>query len=115
MRDGVLWKLSPEDWRAVLAVNLDAPFELTRLVAEVAEGDLEEALKSVADNQKTYEPRPADAKAESGDQLVIDYVGRIDGVEFEGGKGEEQGQGGGGERGRAQGVTSICAMRLLLP
>lgn len=64
--------------------------ELTRLVADVQEADLEEALKSVADNQKTYDPRPAGAKAESGDQLVIDYVGRIDGVEFEGGKGEDQ-------------------------
>jgi acetoacetyl-CoA reductase/3-oxoacyl-[acyl-carrier protein] reductase len=27
-RDGVLWKLSPEDWRAVLAVNLDGAFHL---------------------------------------------------------------------------------------
>lgn len=27
-RDGVLWKLTPEDWRAVLAVNLDGAFHV---------------------------------------------------------------------------------------
>lgn len=63
---------------------------LTRLMADVPENDLEEALKAVADNQKTYEARPAGAKAQKDDQLVIDYVGRIDGVEFAGGKGEDQ-------------------------
>ncbi len=29
-RDGVLWKLTPEDWREVLAVNLDSAFHLLR-------------------------------------------------------------------------------------
>lgn len=32
-RDGVLWKMSPEDWRTVLAVNLDSAFELLRHAA----------------------------------------------------------------------------------
>jgi NAD(P)-dependent dehydrogenase (short-subunit alcohol dehydrogenase family) len=30
--DGRAWEITPEDWRAKLAVNLDAPFHLTRLV-----------------------------------------------------------------------------------
>jgi NAD(P)-dependent dehydrogenase (short-subunit alcohol dehydrogenase family) len=30
--DGRAWEVSPEDWRGKLAVNLDAPFYLTRLV-----------------------------------------------------------------------------------
>ena len=29
--DGRVWEVSPADWRAKLAVNLDAPFHLTRL------------------------------------------------------------------------------------
>jgi NAD(P)-dependent dehydrogenase (short-subunit alcohol dehydrogenase family) len=29
--DGRAWEVAPEDWRAKLAVNLDAPFYLTRL------------------------------------------------------------------------------------
>ncbi|NWG72477.1 MAG: trigger factor [Parvularculaceae bacterium] len=67
-----------------------ATISLTRLVADIPEADLDEALKAVADNQKTYEARAAGAKAEKGDQLLIDYVGRIDGAEFAGGKGEDQ-------------------------
>lgn len=30
--DGSAWDVEPEDWRAKLAINLDAPFYLTRLV-----------------------------------------------------------------------------------
>lgn len=30
--DGRAWEIAPADWRAKLAVNLDAPFHLTRLV-----------------------------------------------------------------------------------
>ena len=29
--DGRIWEVSPADWRSKLAVNLDAPFHLTRL------------------------------------------------------------------------------------
>lgn len=61
--------------------------KLKRPVAEVSEADVEEAVRSVAEKQKTYESRAAGQKARSGDMLVIDYVGRIDGKEFPGGKG----------------------------
>jgi trigger factor len=67
-----------------------ATLKLVRPTAEVSDKDVEEALKSVADQQKSYEPRPESAKAQKGDLLVIDYVGRIDGIEFAGGKGEGQ-------------------------
>jgi trigger factor len=62
--------------------------KLKRPTAEVADADVDEAVKSVADKQKTYEPRPAAQQARSGDMLVIDYVGRVDGKEFPGGKGQ---------------------------
>lgn len=67
-----------------------ATLTLTRPVADVADADVEAALKSVADQQKTYEPRPSGAKAARGDLLVIDYVGRVGAEEFAGGKGEGQ-------------------------
>ncbi len=63
---------------------------LTRLVADVAEDDVEAAVKAVADNQKTYESRKEGDLAEDGDLLVVDFIGRIDGKEFAGGKGESQ-------------------------
>ncbi|MEL7488828.1 MAG: trigger factor, partial [Pseudomonadota bacterium] len=63
-----------------------AGLELTRPVADVPEGDIEDALKNLADQQKSYAAK--DGKAEDGDMVVIDFVGSIDGEEFAGGKGE---------------------------
>jgi 3-oxoacyl-[acyl-carrier protein] reductase len=34
-RDGVAWKLSPEDWDAVVGVNLDAAFHLSRTAVPI--------------------------------------------------------------------------------
>ena len=57
-----------------------------RLVADVPEEDVEAALKQMADRGRPYSEK--DGAAESGDKVTIDFVGRIDGEEFEGGKGE---------------------------
>ena len=38
IRDHVLWKLSDDDWRAVLAVNLDGAFHLLRAAARPTRG-----------------------------------------------------------------------------
>ena len=62
--------------------------KLTRLVADVPEEDIEDALKKVAEQQTSYAARDEGAKAEDGDMTVIDFVGRLDGEEFEGGQGE---------------------------
>jgi len=61
---------------------------LTRMVADIPDEDIEDALKKVAEQQKSYAAREDGAKAEDGDMTVIDFVGSVDGVEFEGGKGE---------------------------
>ena len=62
--------------------------KLTRPVAEVPESDVEEALKNIAAQQVSYAARGKTAKAKDKDQVVIDFVGKIDGEEFAGGKGE---------------------------
>jgi trigger factor len=59
-----------------------------KLVAEVQEGDIDEAMGNIIDQVKDFEPKGAKAKAEQGDQVVIDFAGKIDGVEFEGGTAE---------------------------
>lgn len=64
--------------------------KLKRPVAEVPENDVDEAVKNIADQQRAYTPRKKTEKAKTGDMLVIDFVGSIDGEEFEGGKGEDQ-------------------------
>lgn len=58
-------------------------------VADVTDADVEEALKRLAENQKNYEPKSEGAKADEGDLLTIDFVGRIGGEAFEGGSAED--------------------------
>ena len=66
-----------------------AGLAITRPVAEVPEADIDEALKNLADQNKTYEARGKTAKAKDGDLVVIDFLGKIDGVAFPGGEGEK--------------------------
>jgi len=62
--------------------------ELTKPVAEIPDEDVTEALQNLADQQKSYTPRGKTAKAKDGDMVVINFVGKLDGEEFSGGKGE---------------------------
>ncbi|MEH6665314.1 MAG: trigger factor [Brevundimonas sp.] len=64
--------------------------KLTRPVYEASDADLDEALKELAGQAKTYEDKGGKApKAAEGDQLTIDFVGKIDGEPFEGGSAED--------------------------
>jgi trigger factor len=63
-----------------------AELSLTRLVYRPSETEVDDALAEVAAQNKTYASRDGEAaKAEEGDQLLIDFIGRIDGEAFEGG------------------------------
>jgi trigger factor len=64
--------------------------KLERLVVDVGEGEVDEALKRLAERAGVPQPPQAPRPAQDGDVLVIDFVGRIDGVEFQGGTGTEQ-------------------------
>ncbi len=84
---------------AVLTVDLEIlpeietpdidSLKLERLTVPVADEAVEEALKNIADQQKSYKDAPKSRKAKDGDQLIIDFTGSIDGEEFEGGKAED--------------------------
>ncbi len=62
--------------------------KLTRPVVEVSDEEIEEALGRMAAQQQSYEPKDDKAKADEGDRLTIDFLGKIDGVPFEGGAAE---------------------------
>ncbi len=63
---------------------------LERQVAEIADDDVEAALTRMADQSRTFEPKAGDnAEAVEGDRMTLDFVGRIDGEEFDGGKGQD--------------------------
>lgn len=59
---------------------------LERLVAEATAEDVEKALQRLAESSRPVEALKEPRPARSGDVVVIDFVGRIDGQEFAGGK-----------------------------
>ncbi len=66
-----------------------ASIELVKPVYKVSDAEVDEALAELAKQARTYEPRKGKSlKAKDGDQLLIDFVGTVDGVEFAGGKAE---------------------------
>ena len=60
--------------------------ELERVTAEVTESDIDAMVLRLRKQQMKY--APVNRAAVSGDKVTIDFVGKIDGVEFAGGKGE---------------------------
>jgi trigger factor len=62
--------------------------QLERLTAEVPEEEVTKALQSLAERNTTHEAEEGRV-AGDGDRVTIDFVGRMDGVEFEGGKAED--------------------------
>jgi trigger factor len=96
-------KVTNEDWQEGQDVEVSmtyealpevpevafAEIELEKLVAEIEDSAVEEALANLAASAKNYEDRDAGAKAESGDQVVIDFKGSVDGELFEGGTAED--------------------------
>ena len=61
--------------------------KLEREVADVADEAINKALEQLVERGIRYEVEP-ERSAGEGDRVTIDFVGRIDGQEFEGGKGE---------------------------
>jgi trigger factor len=46
-------------------------------------------VERIASSAKRFEDAEEGKAAETGDQLIIDFVGKLDGVEFDGGKAED--------------------------
>jgi trigger factor len=81
-----------------LAVEVMPEFEpvdpkslkLTRLVHQATDEEVAEALAQLADQNRTYATRTGKSvKAVDGDMVIVDFLGRVDGEAFEGGKAED--------------------------
>lgn len=100
----------PEDEKAVedvingktdlaytVAMEILAPIELTdfksidvtRLVTEVTDEEVNEGLKRIADQNRPFAAKDEGAKAEKDDRVTISFIGSIDDVPFEGGSAED--------------------------
>ncbi len=64
-----------------------ASITLERLVAEVEDGAVGEALENLAKSAQNFAAK--DGAAADGDQVVIDFVGKVEGEAFEGGSAED--------------------------
>ncbi len=63
-------------------------FTVEKPVVEVSDTDVDEAIKRIADQNRSYAAKADGAKAEKGDRVTINFKGSIDGVPFDGGTGE---------------------------
>jgi trigger factor len=62
-----------------------ADIELTKPLAEVTEQAIADALRKMADQRKKFEPVEEPRPAVKGEQLTVDFVGKIGGEAFQGG------------------------------
>jgi len=85
------------DLEFTVKVDLMPDFELTdpaklkveKLVADVTEAEVDEAVYNLGKQGLTYSPRAEGEAAEKDDSVKLDFVGRVDGEEFPGGKAED--------------------------
>ena len=96
-------KMTNEDWKEGDDVEVSLTYEclpeipesdfskvkLEKLVVEASDTDVDEALANLAESAQNFEDRKKGSKAKDGDQVVIDFLGKVDGEPFEGGKAEE--------------------------
>jgi trigger factor len=64
-------------------------FTVEKPVADVSDSDVDEAIKRVADQNRSFTAKAEGAKAESGDRVTVGFKGTIDGTPFDGGTGED--------------------------
>jgi trigger factor len=63
-------------------------FTVEKPVADVTDADVDEAIKRIADQNRTFAAKGEGAKAETGDRVTISFKGTINGEPFDGGTGE---------------------------
>jgi trigger factor len=90
-------KMTNENWKEGDDVVVEVSYErlpdvpevdfsdvkLERLVVKADDASITEALENLAKTAKSYEDK--DGAAEDGDQVVMDFLGKVDGEAFDGG------------------------------
>ncbi|MCI2398655.1 trigger factor [Aliiroseovarius subalbicans] len=96
-------KMTNEDWKEGDDVEVEMSYEalpeipevdlkgikLEKLIVKAADADVEEALASLAETAQDFADRKKGSKAKDGDQVVIDFLGKVDGEAFDGGAAED--------------------------
>jgi trigger factor len=96
-------KMTNEDWKegddVEVSLNYEAlpeipdpdlkKIKLEKLVVEPEETAVDEALSNLAENAQNFADRKKGSKSKDGDQIVIDFEGRVGGELFDGGAAED--------------------------
>ncbi len=96
-------KMTNENWKEGDDVNVEMTYEklpeipevdlskikLEKLVVKSDDAAVEEALGNLAETAQDFKDRKKGSKAKDGDQVVMDFVGKVDGEAFEGGSAED--------------------------
>jgi trigger factor len=96
-------KMTNEDWKEGDDVQVEMSYEalptipevdfkainLEKLVTKSDAASVEESLSNLAENAQDFKDRKKTAKAKDGDQIVFDFLGKVDGEAFDGGASED--------------------------
>ncbi len=96
-------KMEGEDWKPGDDVKVNVSYEtlpeipnvdmkkikLERMVVKADKKDVDEALSNLAESAQNFEDRKKGSKSKDGDQVVIDFLGKVDGEAFDGGAAED--------------------------
>jgi trigger factor len=96
MIDGENWKegddvkisMSYEALPAIPEADMSG-IELERMFVKADDAAIDEALNSLAETAQDFASRRKGSKAKEGDQVVLDFVGKVDGEAFDGGAAED--------------------------
>ena len=96
-------KMTNEDWKEGDDIHVEMSYEalpiipevdlkkikLEKMVAKADEASVEEALANLAETAQDFKDRKKGTKSKDGDQVTIDFLGKVDGEAFEGGAAED--------------------------
>ncbi|MDW4496838.1 trigger factor [Sulfitobacter sp. D35] len=96
-------KMTNDDWKEGDDVEVEMSYEalpdipevelggieIEKLVVKAEDAAIDEALGNLAETAQGFKSRKKGSKAKDGDQVVIDFVGKVDGEAFEGGAAED--------------------------
>ena len=96
-------KMTNEDWKEGDDVEVTMTYEalpdipeidltsitLDKMIVKADDSAVDEALANLAETAQDFKSRKAGVKSKDGDQIVFDFLGKVDGEPFEGGAAED--------------------------
>jgi trigger factor len=96
-------KMTNDDWKEGDDIHVEMSYEalpiipevdlkkikLEKMIAKADKASVDEALANLAETAQDFQDRRKGSKAKDGDQVTIDFLGKVDGEAFEGGAAED--------------------------